>query len=204
MPGSIDVQPRKRPRQERARETERALLGAAERVLREEGASAFNTNRVAEVAGVSVGSLYQYFPNKAAILFRLHVLENATTFATVSAALEGRRGSPRERLRDAVHAFFQTEAAEAPLRDALELARVAHRDSPEYRGVEARGEALVRGFLSEVLEEGTHDLDHEARLVYGLVTSLAEHATRSSSRRVEVERWADDCTDLVAERLGLA
>ena len=48
-----------------------AILEAATQVLAEEGAPRFTCARVAEKAGVSIGSLYQYFPNKAAILFRL-------------------------------------------------------------------------------------------------------------------------------------
>jgi AcrR family transcriptional regulator len=67
----IDVRPRKAPRQARAAKTVEVLLAAAARVLRRESLAGFNTNRVAEVAGVSVGSLYQYFPNKAALVAAL-------------------------------------------------------------------------------------------------------------------------------------
>lgn len=58
---------RKEPRQARARETVEAILTAAARILTSEGFEALTTNRVAAVAGVSVGSLYQYFPNKEAL-----------------------------------------------------------------------------------------------------------------------------------------
>ncbi len=58
---------RKHPRQARAKATVDCLLIAAQRILAKEGLGAFTTNRVAVVAGVSVGSLYQYFPNKQAI-----------------------------------------------------------------------------------------------------------------------------------------
>jgi AcrR family transcriptional regulator len=60
--------PRKQPTQARARVLVDAIREASLRILREEGAAALNTNRVAEVAGVSIGSLYQYFPNKEAIV----------------------------------------------------------------------------------------------------------------------------------------
>ena len=59
---------RKRPRQERARATVDAILEAAARILDRQGWKGFNTNAVAEVAGVSIGSLYQYFPNKLALV----------------------------------------------------------------------------------------------------------------------------------------
>jgi AcrR family transcriptional regulator len=65
------LQPRKSPRQARSTATVATILEAATRVLAKESLAGFNTNRVAEVAGVSVGSLYQYFPNKAALITSL-------------------------------------------------------------------------------------------------------------------------------------
>ena len=56
---SINISPRKAPRQPRSAATVAAILQAATRVLSRESLAGFNTNRVAEVAGVSVGSLYQ-------------------------------------------------------------------------------------------------------------------------------------------------
>ncbi len=70
--------PRKRPEQDRSRATVEAIVDAAARILVKGGYEAFTTNRVAERAGVSVGSLYQYFPNKEALLselMRRHVAE---------------------------------------------------------------------------------------------------------------------------------
>jgi AcrR family transcriptional regulator len=63
--------PRKQPKQERAKVTVEAILIATTRILTEEGYSQLNTNRVAELAGVGIGSLYQYFPNKEALIFAL-------------------------------------------------------------------------------------------------------------------------------------
>lgn len=60
--------PRKMPRQARARATFEAIIEAAEQVLRRDGLESLTATSVAERAGVSVGSLYQYFPNKEAIL----------------------------------------------------------------------------------------------------------------------------------------
>lgn len=60
--------PRKLPRQARSRALVDAILDAAARILAQHGREALNTNLVAEKAGVSIGSLYQYFPNREAII----------------------------------------------------------------------------------------------------------------------------------------
>jgi AcrR family transcriptional regulator len=59
---------RKAPKQDRSRATVEFILQAAARVLGRQGWARFNTNQVADAAGVSVGSLYQYFPNKHALI----------------------------------------------------------------------------------------------------------------------------------------
>ncbi len=62
------IQPRKLPRQGRSVAAVEAIYEASARILEEDGLAGLNTNLVAERAGVSVGSLYQYFPSKEAIL----------------------------------------------------------------------------------------------------------------------------------------
>lgn len=62
------IAPRKAPRQERARATVEAVLDATADVLRDHGYDGLTTNKVADAAGVSVGSLYQYFPGKDALV----------------------------------------------------------------------------------------------------------------------------------------
>jgi AcrR family transcriptional regulator len=78
--------PRKRPSQSRSAHTVDTILDATARILVERGYASTSTNAVAERAGVSVGSLYQYFPNKDALIAALHtrhigrmktVIENA-------------------------------------------------------------------------------------------------------------------------------
>jgi AcrR family transcriptional regulator len=63
---------RRRPTQRRAVETVEAVLDATVRLLKRRGSAGITTNRIAEVAGVSIGSLYQYFPNRGAIFNALH------------------------------------------------------------------------------------------------------------------------------------
>ncbi len=65
--------PRKLPKQERSQATVEAILTATTHILTEEGYNKLTTNRVAELAGVSIGSLYQYFPNKEARSIQCHL-----------------------------------------------------------------------------------------------------------------------------------
>jgi AcrR family transcriptional regulator len=67
-PDLVATKPRKTPRQRRSAELVEAIYEGGARILETEGLAGLNTNRVAEVAGVSVGSLYQYFPSKDAIV----------------------------------------------------------------------------------------------------------------------------------------
>ncbi len=71
MPRQSALKPRKNPRQRRAKATVEAILVAAAQVFEARGYAHGTTDRIAERAGVSVGSLYQYFPNKDAILVAL-------------------------------------------------------------------------------------------------------------------------------------
>src|SRR5690349_5163732 len=71
MARAIRASPRKRPKQERSAAMVETLLVAAARVFVREGYAKATTNRIADAAGVSVGSLYQSFPSKAALAVEL-------------------------------------------------------------------------------------------------------------------------------------
>jgi AcrR family transcriptional regulator len=87
------------PRQERARHKVELILEAAIRLLDKGGLAALTTNAVAKIAGVSIGTLYQYFPNKEAILETLADRETAALSARVLAVLQDRSvASPRDRI----------------------------------------------------------------------------------------------------------
>ncbi|MFZ5671037.1 MAG: TetR/AcrR family transcriptional regulator [Pseudomonadota bacterium] len=109
---------RRSPRQARARATVDAVLEAATRIL--EAGQPFTTNHVAERAGVSVGTLYQYFPNKAAILEALGARERA---AMQAASLAGRQEADpvRASIRAQLSAFDgRTNARRAVLQAILQ------------------------------------------------------------------------------------
>jgi len=101
----------------RARSTQfvAAIVKAAILILEREGAHRFTTIRVAEAADVSVGSLYQYLPNKRAILNRLQLDEWEKTAEMVDTILAEQALPPRHRLRRLMRAFFRSEREEAPL-----------------------------------------------------------------------------------------
>lgn len=81
--------PRKRPSQARAQFTVEAVLDAASQVLVRAGYDKATTTRVAELAGVSVGTLYQYFPNKAALFGELLLRELERGFSAMAVAAAG-------------------------------------------------------------------------------------------------------------------
>ena len=203
MARSVNVNPRKTPRQERSGRMNRFILEAAARVLEEDGPAGFNTNRVAERAGISVGSLYQYYPNKAALLFRLHELESADTLGTISALLGDDSKSPRERVAAAVRAFFETEAAEAPLREGLGLAQVYFRDSAEFAVTERRAIEVIRRFLMEVQPGRRGRREFDARFMSTVLASVSESITQRGVQGRELRRWADECSEMLCNHVGL-
>lgn len=91
--------PRKSPRQARSRATVEAILEAATRILEAEGLAGLTTNQVAERAGVSIGSLYQYYPSRDAILAELVRRMRLSMSAGLLSAIEEARPLP---LKEAV------------------------------------------------------------------------------------------------------
>jgi AcrR family transcriptional regulator len=179
------------------------ILEAAARVLEEDGPAGFNTNRVAERAGVSVGSLYQYYPNKAALLFRLHELESADTFAAISALLGDEAMIPRDRVFAAVRAFFETEAAEAPLRQGLGLAQIYFRDSAEAVAIERQVIEVIRRFLLEAQPGRRGRREFDAHFTFTVLASVSEYITQRGVRGRELRRWADECSEMLCNHVGL-
>eukprot|EP01132_Coremiostelium_polycephalum_P022324 gene22324-26489_t len=147
------ISSRKEPKQARSTGLVTAILEAAIQVLAKEGASRFTTARVAEKAGVSVGSVYQYFPNKAAILFRLQADEWQQTSQMLSRILQDVSQPALERLRALVHAFIRSECEEAQMRVALSDAAPLYRDAPEAHEVRAEGQQIFQAFMLELLPQ---------------------------------------------------
>ena len=110
--------PRKRPRQARAVATVTAILDAAARILSEDSYAAASTNRIAERAGVSIGSLYEYFPGKEAIFAQLRRREAAKAYTEFIA--EPHPEQPRDVIRHLVRGRLNWMRRDPALYAALE------------------------------------------------------------------------------------
>ena len=87
MASKPPINPRKNASQARSRATVDALIEATARILVREGFEKTSTNRIAEIAGVSVGSLYQYFPSKEALVAAVIDRHNDEIMGIVRSAL---------------------------------------------------------------------------------------------------------------------
>ena len=195
--GQARISSRKRPKQARSTELVAAILEAAAQVLAKEGAPRFTTARVAEKAGVSVGSLYQYFPNKAAILFRLQSDEWRQTSDLLRGILEDVDRPPLERLRALVHAFIRSECDEAGMRVALNDAAPLYRDAPEAHGARAAGDRAVAVFMQEALpaaSEATRALAGD--LITATLSAVGKQFSERSRTPAEIEAYSEAIADM--------
>ncbi|MDO7469690.1 TetR/AcrR family transcriptional regulator [Acinetobacter baumannii] len=115
--------PRKRPRQARSAATFEAILEAAARILESLGFAGFNTNVVAELAGVSIGSLYQYFPSKDALIVELIRRERAELSNRIVEAIKQHEAADlKEKLKLIIQAAVQHQLSRPQLARTLEFA----------------------------------------------------------------------------------
>ena len=195
--GTPQISSRKQPRQARSTELVAAILEAAVQVLATEGAQRFTTARVAERAGVSVGSVYQYFPNKAAILFRLQSDEWQQTTRMLQDILDDARKPPLTRLRTLVHAFIRSECDEAAIRVALNDAAPLYRDAPEAQEAKASGERTIQRFMHEALPNAsTATRTRAGDLITTTLSTVGKHFSESPRRPAEIKAYADAMADM--------
>jgi len=204
MPRNTGVSSRKAPQQARAHELVAAVLDAAVQVLEAEGAQRFTTARVAERAGVSVGSLYQYFPNKAAILFRLQSDEWRRTSALLRDILQDQARPPAARLRALVHAFIRSECEEAAIRLALNDAAPFYREAPEAAEARAESAQIVQNFLRESAPRRSDAQRSLAGQVMKTTLSGAGSSFSAVPRTAEeIDAYADAVADMLCAYLAL-
>ncbi|WP_174160849.1 TetR/AcrR family transcriptional regulator [Rhizobium rhizogenes] len=138
---------RKRPRQARSRATVETILQAGARVLSDEGWAGFTTNRIADLAGVSIGSLYQYFPDKLSLVdaIRRRHLDDCIAVMRTSKA-EGL--SPVQFVSNLVRAMIAAHSTYPGLHRAL-LDEAPSSD--DYRNPNSEFEIEYLGYYTEAV-----------------------------------------------------
>lgn len=161
VPGGTDETQRKRPRQARAHATVEAILEATSQVLVDQGYARLTTTRVAERAGVSVGSLYQYFDDKADLVRAVHRIYIDHAFGALRAeALRSEGTRLRSRIKGMLGALLQVKSARPALSTALH-ATMLELDGPAYlKRIIDQTQALLRQVLDGHRDElAIDDLD---------------------------------------------
>lgn len=178
QPQDQRTRPRKQPRQARAQHTVNAIIEASARILEEQGHGGFTTNAVAELAGASIGTLYQYFPDKDALLGALiaretsrlvEEVEAASMVATGRGALDGviEAAVRHQMRRPRLARLLDFEEARLPLDADTQLVRakivtlladiLSWPDLPQQSDMpSATGDvlAIIRGMLDAAGERG--------------------------------------------------
>jgi AcrR family transcriptional regulator len=168
---------RRRPKQHRARQTVEAVLDAVVRLLKRDGSKAITTNRIAEVAGVSIGSVYQYFPDKRAIFTALHQRHIDQIDRMVQTKLvEHAASSIEELVRAMVEAMVEAHAIDPELYELL-MTEVPHRaDGTRDFSVRLHG-AFLLAISSRAHElKKRRDLDKVVFVVTHMVEALSHGA----------------------------
>lgn len=197
------ISSRRKPKQARSNDLVSAILQAAIQVLAKEGIRRFTTTRVAERAGVSVGSVYQYFPNKASILFRLQSDEWQQTSAMLEDILQDAALPPLERLRKLVHAFVRSECEEAEVRRALNDAAPFYRDAPEAIEIKAAGDRMLEAFMLEVLPGVSASARAMAGdLVMATLSAVGQQFSETPRTDAEIDAYAAAMADMLCAYLA--
>ena len=190
---------RREPQQRRSRQTVDAVLEAVPRVLRRHGAKAITTNRLAEAAGVSIGSLYQYFPDKKAIFMALHerhvdrvrhVIERTMTDCT-SASLE-------EFTRELVDGLATVHAQDADLHEVVSVV------VPESAGGFKRAlHATFEQMISRT-EQDRYAPDETDRMLFVLphMVEALVHGVAHANQAISQERAKGDAIRAVVAYLN--
>jgi AcrR family transcriptional regulator len=190
MPRRARTVPRRKPRQRRAEDTIVVLYDATERVVSKKGFHAATTNEIARVAGVSIGTLYHYFPTKeslvAAVVHRMWQAELDACMAHAAAFTEGP-------LEDAVRVTI--EALAGVVRAKVPLYRAWYGEASHLGDLDA-GLAMTDqaiDFLRAALEARRvrglalrpHDLGFAADLVVKTAVAVVRTASRDWPAQLE-------------------
>ena len=183
-PRPSPLKPRKTPTQPRSAQTVAALLEAAAQVLERHGLEGFNTNAVAERAGVSIGSLYQYFPGKDALTLALMQREGERFQAEAALALDQPSGF------GALKCFIDACVRQQLQRPALARLLDVEQARPVLRR-EAGGPGALHAILLAILDRA--DLPRRTRPDVAAIDLLAIIRGMTDTAG---ERGETDVTDL--------
>lgn len=189
---------RRTPRQLRSQRTVDAILFAASHILRSGGTEAVTTDRVARAAGVSIGSLYQYFANKEAILAALRTRHGDWLAAETRAAVE--RGAARPDLREAIHASIErVVAAHRPECRPRETESFAPLSPEQLAAFRAITEGQLRAYRDQVRPR---DIELAAALITRAVEALVFGMSRDEPHWLTHPAFVDEVTELVTGYLA--
>ena len=205
MGGRHKPSPRKSPAQERSRATVEHLLDAAAQVLERRGYAATSTNHIAERAGISVGSLYQYFPNKQAILVVLverHMELGTRLFWDVLERSDPARDPLESLLRRFVEAMIELHVHRPALqRVLLEEAPRPPRVVAALRARKQRIIDAIAGMLRAHPEVRVRDPRAAAFLVAETVQALTHEYVVDAPADLDDRRFADELVAMLGRYL---
>jgi AcrR family transcriptional regulator len=206
MQRQVRTTPRKRPRQARSRATVDSVLEATARVLVKHGFDGLTTNLVAETAGVSIGSLYQYFPNKAALvgaLIEKHV-ERLTELCLAELTRVARL-PVGEAIRSVIEVMIRAHA------DQPELHRVLTEQVPrvgrmaKLAEIEMLVQRVVAGLLAaRQAELAIDDPEMAAYVLVSAIEAITHRAALFSPELLRDPRLIDETCTMVSRYLGVA
>jgi AcrR family transcriptional regulator len=195
--------PRRRPRQARAQATVEAIVKATARVLVEEGYDRASTNRIAQAAGVSIGSLYQYFPSKEALVAALvdNHLERMREVLDRALASDPPTNLA-ERARRLVRGMMGAYRVDPQLHHVLcqEVPKIG--ELQKVYGFEQHLAEVCRRHLFASDRLRLTDVDRAVFLLVNAVPGVIRAAIQSDPLAQGDDRLADDLTDMIVRYLA--
>lgn len=202
----VKTTPRKRPRQNRSKATVDTILAATARVLVKRGFDGLTTNSVAEAAGVSIGSLYQYFPNKEALVAALIESHIETKNAAVLQRLASVATLPMaEAVRAMIELTIENYGSEPELKRVIleQIPRVGR--LKKIMEVYVGTQHLVQQLLAARRDElAIQDPETAAFILVAAIEAIAHRAVFLHPERLRDPRLLDEATAMVTRYLGVA
>jgi AcrR family transcriptional regulator len=200
------LKPRKKPTQARSKATVDAILAAAAQVLEVKGYAGATTDRIAERAGVSVGSLYQYFPNKDALLVALAERHIDEGFALVRELLADALREPPTiggLLRRFVDALFALHENEPRLHRVLfEEVPLPSSVRSELRRRENALASEVRALLEAFPQVKVRDASVTAYILVHTVDALVHNFVLHPPKEIDSEQLKEELVRMLHGHLA--